>query len=152
MNKLVRVKEMFDENERSLNVLFIKDGKKYLAMMDCYSTSNYHFFVDDDSFDHAFGTEYVYSAHIYLNGCDGNIDYYDVGDFFDGRIDKETSDEIFFKKIDEYFYADLDKEVSLEVDKAVKKLIDFGTDYLVDSGMFHRYEYDEITKYDNDYF
>ena len=152
MNKLVLVKEMFDENERSLNVLFDKDGKKYIAMMDCYSTSNYHFFVEDDSFDNAFGLEYVYSRYIYLNGCDGNIDYYDVGDFFDG-IGKETPDEIFFKKIDGYFDEDLDKKVSLEVDdKEVKKLIDFGTDYLVDPGMFHRYEYDEITKYDNDYF
>ena len=145
MNKLVLVKEMFDENERSLNVLFIKDGKKYLALADCYSTSNYGFYVEDDSFDHVFGTEYVYSTYIYLNDCDGNIDYYDVDDFFDG-IDDETSDEIFFKKIDEYFYRDLDKEVSLEVDKEVKKLIDFGTDYLVNSDMFDSREYDKITK------
>lgn len=145
MNKLVRVKEMFDENERSLNVLFIKDGKKYLALADCYSTSNYHFFVEDDSFD----TEYVYSTYIYLNDC-GNIDYYDVGDFFDG-IDEETSDEIFFKKIDEYFYEDLEKEVSLEVDKEVKKLIDFGDDYIVNSDMFDSREYDEITEIDYDF-
>lgn len=150
MNKLVLVKETFHENERSLNILTIKDGKKYLALADCYSTSNYGFCVEDGSFDHEFGTEYVYSIYIYLNGCNGNIDYYDVGDFFD-VIDGETSDELFLEKIEEYFNENLDKEVSLEVDKELKNLIDFGRDYLVDSDMFDGREFDEITKYDNDY-
>lgn len=147
MNKLVLVKEMFDENERSLNVLFVKDGKKYLALADCYSTSNYHFFVEDDSFDHAFGTEVIFSKYIYLNDC-GKIDYYDIDNFFDG-IDKETSDELFLEKIEEYFYEGLDKVVNLEVDKEVKNLIDFGDDYLVNSDMFDSREFDKITEIDD---
>ena len=150
MNKLVFVKEMFDENERYLYLLFIKDGKKYLALADCYSTSNYGFYVEDDSFGHASGTEYVYSTYIYLNDC-GKIDYYDVGDFFDGNIDKETSDELFLEKIEEYFYEGLDKVVDLEVDKELKNLIDFGDDYLVNSDMFDSREYDNITEIDYDF-